>query len=77
MNNMNKQELAEKYAKRYSFDVCKHVADKEEWSYYHLNWNPRPHYTGHPNVIKINDAGTVKIVTNITEIYWAIRQRKK
>lgn len=74
---MNKQDIADKYAKRNGFDTAELVAVKDKAAYYLLEWNDRPRYTGHPNVIKISHTGKILVVTDRAERYWAIGQPKE
>jgi len=74
---MNKQDIADKYAKRNGFDTAELVAVRDGVAYYHLDWKVRPRYTGHPNVIKIGTTGRVQVVSNREEKYWAVGQSKE
>ena len=73
---MNKQDIADRYAKSNKFDTAELVAVKDRMAYYRLDWESRPRYTGHPCVIKISPSGKVQPVTDRDEIYWAIQQPK-
>lgn len=73
---MNKQEIAERYAKNNGFDKAELVAIKEGMTYFQLTWVPHPKYTGHPNIIKISQTGEILIVNDREEKYWAIKQPK-
>ena len=73
---MNKQDLADRYAKDNGFDQAELVAVKDDMAYFHLMWVPRPKYTGHPNVIKISQTGEIIVVKDREEKYWAIGQSK-
>ena len=70
------QEIADRYARCNGFDTAEYVAVKNGFAYFLLKWNPRPKYTGHPNVIKISQTGAIHVLTDREEIYWAVGQPK-
>ena len=74
---MDKQDIADKYAKSNGFDSAELVAVKDGVAYYFLDWKNRPRYTGHPNVIKISHTGKTIVVADRDERYWAIGQPKE
>ena len=42
---------------------------------FHLDYNGRPHYTGHPHIIRISPKGrSIRRVLDTHELYWAFNQ---
>ena len=74
---MNKQDIADRYARRNGFDKAELCAVRDGVAYFHLMWEPRPKYSGHPNVIRISPTGKILVVTDMEEKYWAIGQPKE
>ncbi|MBQ6307240.1 MAG: hypothetical protein IJK78_11800 [Bacteroidales bacterium] len=70
-------EIANGFAKKNGFNVIERVAEKDGWVYFHLNWKPRPKYTGNPNVIKISRSGRLIYINNLKEIFWALEQARE
>ena len=72
---VNHQDKAEKYAKEHGCDIVEPAALRGGYSYFHLDYNGRPHYTGHPHIIRISPKGrSIRRVLDTHELYWAFNQ---
>lgn len=73
-----KEELAiKKYAQEHGCDIIKRCIKNKGYTYYFLDFSNRPHYTGHPHIVKISPKGVINRIFNVEEIYWAYKHRPK
>lgn len=66
--------IAKRFADKHGFDIVKTCAERNGFSYFHLDFSGRTRYTGHPHIIKISTTGKVLVVADINEIYWAVKK---
>ena len=72
---VNHQDIAEKYAKEHGCDIVEPAARRDGYSYFHIDYTGRSHYTGHPHIIRISPKGrSIRRVLDTHELYWAFNQ---
>lgn len=75
--NLNYQNIAKQFAEKHGFDIVRHCAERNGYSYFQLDFSKKPRYTGHPHVVKISSTGEILVIADVNEIYWAVKQITK
>ena len=73
-NSMKTPDIVKQFANKHGFDIINPCAKRNGWSYFLFDFSNRPHYTGHPHIVKIDSTGKILVVTDLKEIYWATKQ---
>jgi len=71
------QNIAKQFATKHGFDIVHYCSEVNGYSYFLLDFSDKPHYTGHPHVVKISTTGKISVVADLDEIYWAANQITK
>lgn len=72
---IDKEVIAEQYAKSVGKQVVEFCVNSDKYSYYRIDYSVRPRYIGHPHVIKIDNKGGIVRVKDLEEMYWALGNR--
>ena len=71
------QDIVKRFAEKHGFDIVRFCIECVGLRYFHLDFSTRPRYTGHPHIVKVDDAGELIVVTDVNEIYWVMKNQTK
>lgn len=71
------QDVVNLYAEKHGYDIVNPSAERGGYRYFHLDYTGRPHYTGHPCIVKVSPKGKVQQVLDADELYWAVARIKE